>query len=92
MKDRPADLKRKPPKSQGERRVENVASDLSKYFFNEPEAGDTLEAIASWWVTRQSRANAMSIVRSALEHLVETGEVTKRSYGDKELYVSSRKD
>lgn len=69
--------------------VEHVAQDLSDHFFNTPEAGDTFEGIADWWIARQRRKNADSVVRSALDRLVEEGRVIKRLYGERELYVSS---
>ena len=85
-----ADFKMKPAKAGGKNAagVENVAKDLSKHFFNNPEAGDTLEGIADWWVARQRRSNAVPIISSALEQLIEEGKVSKRIYGSKELYVS----
>lgn len=88
--DKVADFKMKPAKAGGKnsRGVENVARDLSEHFFNNPEAGDTLEGIADWWVARQRRSNAVSIVSSALEQLIEEGKVAKRTYGSRELYVS----
>ena len=72
--------------------VKHVAKDLSEHFFNNPEAGDTLEGIADWWVARQRRSTAIPIVHRALEHLIEEGKVTKRTYGSRELYVSRRND
>ncbi len=87
-----ADGKKKPARAPGTRGVENVARDLSRHFFNNPEAGDTLEGIADWWVARQRRSNALGIVRSALEHLVDEGKVSKRNYGDLELYVASQNE
>jgi hypothetical protein len=85
-----ADFEMKPAKAGGKNAagVENVAKDLSKHFFNNPEAGDTLEGIADWWVARQRRSNAVPIISSALEQLIEEGKVSKRIYGSKELYVS----
>ena len=86
------EIKKTPARASSTRGVQSVARDLSAHFFNDPEAGDTLEGIADWWVARQRRSNAIGIVRSALEHLVDEGKVSIRSYGDRELYVSSRTD
>jgi len=69
--------------------IEHVAQDLSDHFFNTPEAGDTLEGISDWWIARQRRRNTATVVRGALDKLVEDGRVSKRLYGDRELYVSS---
>mgnify|MGYP006075701407 CR=1 FL=1 len=86
------ELKKTPAKAPAVKGVESVARDLSMYFFNNPEAGDTLEGIADWWVARQRRSNVAGVVRSALEHLVDEGKVSKRNYGNRELYVASRTD
>jgi hypothetical protein len=89
---RSVEVKKTPARVAAVRGVESVARDLSKHFFNNPEAGDTLEGIADWWVARQRRSNAVDVVRSALEQLVGEGIVSKRNYGEKELYVVSRSD
>jgi len=86
------EIKKTPGRASSTRGVQSVARDLSEHFFNNPEAGDTLEGIADWWVARQRRTNALGVVRSALEHLVEEGKVSIRNYGDRELYVASRNE
>ena len=87
-----AGIKTTPARASSTRGIQSVARDLSEHFFNNPEAGDTLEGIADWWVARQRRSNALGVVRSALEHLVEEGKVSIRNYGDRELYVASQND
>ena len=89
---RSVEVKKTPARVSAVRGVESGARDLSKHFCNKPEAGDTLEGIADWWVARQRRSNAVDVVRSALEHLVGEGKVSKRNYGEKELYVVRRSD
>lgn len=81
------------PKRSNKRRgvgIENIAKDLSEHFFNNPEAGDTIEGIADWWVARQRRSNAVSQIQKALEYLIEEGVVRKRSYGNREIYSATR--
>ena len=78
--------------SKNPRGVKNVAQDLSEHFFNNPEAGDTLEGISVWWVARQRRSNALPLVQKALEQLVNEGKVQKRIYGSRELYLSRQKN
>lgn len=68
--------------------VRSVAKDLTEHFFCNPEAGDTLEGIADWWIARQRRDNAITLVRDALEFLVFEGSVLKRTFGSREFYVS----
>ena len=70
--------------------IENIAKDLSEHFFNNPEAGDTVEGIADWWVARQRRSNAISLIQKALEFLIDEGVVRKRSYGNREIYSATK--
>jgi len=86
------EIKKTPARASSTRGVQSVARDLSMHFFNNPEAGDTLEGIADWWVARQRRSNAIGVVRSALEHLVDEGKISVRNYGDRELYVAIQND
>ena len=68
--------------------IVDIANDLTEHFFSHPEAGDTVEGIADWWVARQRRSNAMRLIQKALEYLMEEGVVQKRSYGNREIYSS----
>jgi hypothetical protein len=72
--------------------IVDIANDLTEHFFSHPEAGDTVEGIADWWVARQRRSNAMRLIQTALEYLVEEGVVQKRSYGNREIYSSKGLD
>jgi hypothetical protein len=76
---------------QKESGVENIAKDLNDHFFNNPEAGDTVEGIADWWVARQRRSNAITLIQEALEFLVEEGSVRKLSYGNREIYSANNR-
>lgn len=67
--------------------VENIAKDIQEYFQGNPNAGDTVEGIANWWITRQSLNNAQDLVQQALEFLVDAGELHKRVYGGRVIYV-----
>ncbi|MBE1301734.1 MAG: hypothetical protein GJ680_17740 [Alteromonadaceae bacterium] len=68
-------------------KVESIAKDIKEYFQGNPHAGDTVEGIASWWITKQSLNNARDLVLEALEMLVQEGELHKRVYGGRVIYV-----
>ena len=68
-------------------RVETVARDIKEYFHSHPDAGDTAEGITDWWVARQRLSNATPLVRQALDYLVDQGELRKRKYGGREIYM-----
>ncbi len=70
--------------------VESVAEDIREYFEGNPNAGDTVEGITDWWVSSPKLRNAREIVYNALEYLVVLGELNKRSYGGREIYVQDQ--
>jgi len=67
--------------------VENIAKEIKEYFQGNPNAGDTVDGIANWWVTKQSLNDAKDLVQQALEFLVSKGELHKREYGGRVIYV-----
>lgn len=68
-------------------KVDSIAKDIKEYFRGNPHAGDTVEGIANWWITKQSLNNARDLVLEALEMLVVQGELHKRVYGGRVIYV-----
>ena len=68
-------------------KVDSIAKDIKEYFRGNPHAGDTVEGIANWWITKQSLNNARDMVLEALEMLVQQGELHKRVYGGRVIYV-----
>ena len=68
-------------------RVESVAREITEYFRANPNAGDTVEGIANWWVAQQRLKNSTSLVQKALEFLVQKGELRKRVFNGREIYV-----
>lgn len=67
--------------------VENIANEIKEYFNGNPNAGDTVDGIANWWITRQSLNNAKDLVQQALDFLVENGDLHRRVYGGRVIYV-----
>jgi Fe2+ or Zn2+ uptake regulation protein len=60
---------------------EEVEQAVLEYLRMQPEAGDTLEGIASWWIARQRVQIGVQAVARALNRLTERGliEATQRS-------------
>jgi hypothetical protein len=62
--------------------TEEVADLVSRYLLAHPNASDTLDGIARWWLSRQRQDDAKEIVQEALDLLVERGVVERRSMID----------
>jgi len=69
--------------------VKSIAKDISTYYRENPNAGDTVEGIASWWITSQRLKNSKNMVKNALEYLVNQGELDKKVFNGREIYVRS---
>lgn len=65
-------------------RVNNVAQEIEQYLKTHPEAADSLEGIATWWVSRQRIRAEMAVVRAALERLAAAGVVTAGQASNKD--------
>ena len=70
-----------------ENKIKSVAREIEEYFDSHPEAGDTLEGISDWWVSRQRLRDEKSLIRAALAHLVTEGVLQKRHHGGREIYM-----
>jgi len=58
-------------------RVQAIANEVERYLTDHPQAADSVEGIASWWLARQRIHYELEMVRSALEHLRHKGVVLK---------------
>ena len=52
---------------------EKLASRVLSYLEKNPEAGDTLEGIATWWLEQQRINQVVEEVAEALEYLIQKG-------------------
>ena len=68
-------------------KVESMAKDIKEYFRKNPNAGDTVEGIANWWVADQRLKNSTDLVHLALDYLVQQGELYKKVSDGREIYV-----
>ena len=74
--------------------VMRLADEIRHYLAHHPNASDSAEGIALWWISRQRLAAALSDVVRALEHLEREGVVESQPCpGGEVLYraVSGRK-
>lgn len=56
-----------------------IVETIRRYLESRPEACDTIEGVATWWLPRQSFLDALPVVQEALDHLESNGEVIKHS-------------
>lgn len=71
-------------------KVESIAKDIKAYFHDNPSAGDTVEGIASWWIANQRLKSSKIMVHKALEYLVQQGELHKKVFDEREIYVRAK--
>lgn len=72
------------PQNQEEERV--VAEAFLHYLAECPEAMDTEEGIAEWWLMRQQAKVAAETVRKVLKQLTENGRIEKLGTGEHARY------
>jgi hypothetical protein len=69
------------------RTVQDVSRCILQYLHDYPEAQDTIEGIATWWIMRQRISETVSIVQEALQQLENEGHIaTNRAPGGRILY------
>lgn len=56
-------------------RVQAIADEVERYLMEHPQAADSVEGIATWWLARQRIHYELEMVKSALEHLQHKGVV-----------------
>ena len=65
-----------------------IASDILAYLVEHPQAQDTLEGIAQWWLMEQRIKQVISEVESALAELVLEGLVLEHEGADGQVRYS----
>lgn len=67
--------------------IELISEEIQRYLRNHPNAADSVEGIARWWLTRQRYEEATAAVEKALEILIERGVVARSTNaGDQRIY------
>jgi Fe2+ or Zn2+ uptake regulation protein len=81
------------PETKQDEAIVAIAQEISAYLKAHPEAADSLEGVARWWLARQHYEQAINKVKKALEYLVAEGVVTRTSTtGGNTLYSSASRD
>lgn len=69
-----------------------VKRDILAYLRNHPEAQDTAEGIAQWWLLEQRLTAGVSLVKQVLDELRQQGFVIRRIGGDAREHYSFNRD
>jgi hypothetical protein len=64
------------------RKVEALSREILDYLKKHPDASDTLEGIATWWLEQQRIERLVDEVAEALELLIKKGAVRARKIND----------
>ena len=57
--------------------IVRVAQQIERYLLAHPQAADSLEGVATWWLSRQRYQETWRQVQGALDYLVVLGRVVK---------------
>jgi Fe2+ or Zn2+ uptake regulation protein len=60
----------------------NIERTIMSYMLDHPEARDTLEGIAEWWIPSQEIKIQIQNVKHALSNLVEAGFILEKTMSD----------
>jgi len=81
------------PKHESRLREQEITEAILEYFAEHPNASDTLEGIAEWWIMRQQVRFEVEMLANVLRHLTGAGLLQKIGEGDQALYqLKSGKD
>lgn len=62
--------------------VESIAREIGRYLIANPNAADTLDGVALWWLSGNVSEAFLADVHEALTRLVNAGEATRRTMVD----------
>ena len=75
------------------RPVTETATAIERYLGSRPQAAETVEGIARWWLARQRYDDAVDVIERALDLLVQRGVVERLALsGGQTLYRKVRDD
>lgn len=67
--------------------IEEAAGAISRYLETRPNAVETVEGVAKWWLLRQRYEDSLDLVQRALDFLESEGAVVRVSVsGNKTVY------
>lgn len=65
-----------------------VRRQILQYLHEQPQASDTLEGVAKWWMMRHQVNESVMLTRQALDYLVAAGCVVERKSRDGRMLYS----
>jgi Fe2+ or Zn2+ uptake regulation protein len=75
------------------REIASTAEAIQRYLATRPNASETVDGVAKWWLLRQRYEDSIEHVQLALNLLEERGLVIKIRMNDgKEIYKSAREE
>ncbi|HEX7312753.1 MAG TPA: hypothetical protein VF297_02470 [Pyrinomonadaceae bacterium] len=69
-----------------------VARQILTYLREHPQASDTLEGIAKWWMQNQTLNESLNLIKQALAELETEGEVSERKMSDGRTIYAARRE
>lgn len=78
--------------SEEPKREKELTEAILEYLAEHPQASDTLEGIAEWWVMRQQVRVEIKTLAQVLHRLTGSGLLEKIGHGDEALYHLKVKD
>lgn len=58
-------------------KIISIANEIKRYMVKTPNAAETVDGIARWWLSRQRFEDSVELVQAALDYLESSGEVEK---------------
>ncbi len=72
---------------QNDNEIGRLIQEIEQYLLTHPNAADTIEGIAKWWLQQQRYMDSVECIHNALDVLIERGLVKKRTNADgKNIY------
>lgn len=60
-------------------KIISVANEIKRYLVKTPNAAETVDGIARWWLSRQRFEDSVELVQAALDYLESSGEIEKQT-------------
>jgi len=76
----------------GKTPVDELAQTIRDYLSTHPNAADTLEGVATWWLSGSTDKHWLAHVERAMEQLVRQGEVARQILRDGTVIYERNKD
>jgi hypothetical protein len=70
---------------------QKLAQQIQEYLELRPQAGDTLEGIANWWLLRQQVNESVEEIKRALAILKTRNVIVEQKWAGRTIYVASKR-